>query len=126
MHLNYMHIVYYFLGSMLSLPECYLVQQPHDDLPPDGKLSTLQTPTGGGWYTFYPNAASYRTAGPSPLPQVIIFYSLFTFQIQTNKYSIPVPYNKHSYFFEPELKRYFFIKYLNVNICNCSLLKIAI
>ncbi len=34
----------------------------------DGRISTLLTPS--GWYSFYPNAASYRAIGPSPLPQV--------------------------------------------------------
>jgi hypothetical protein len=34
----------------------------------DGRISTQLTPS--GWYTFYPNAASYRAIGPSPLPQV--------------------------------------------------------
>ncbi len=37
----------------------------------DGRISTLRNPN-GGWYTYYPNSASYRASGLSPLPQVSV------------------------------------------------------
>ena len=37
---------------------------------PDGHISTLRNTEAADWITFYPNSASYRARGPSPLPEL--------------------------------------------------------
>jgi hypothetical protein len=42
----------------------------------DGHISVLRSPD-NGWYTYYPNDASYRALGSSPLPHVGDLFNRF-------------------------------------------------
>jgi hypothetical protein len=76
---NKYFLVYMRESKISNVGLLYFVALPrviYNCLQTDGHISVLRSPD-NGWYTYYPNDASYRALGSSPLPHVGVLFDPF-------------------------------------------------